>query len=324
MLRLAQIVLLLLLTAGFAQGRLINSEVVRDVSVYLCSHIPTYSHANMNYFAYPVQFCVTLRSDKGIRMTFKGYQTEYRISPDLGGYETCQSSISRHLFKLSQGMNLGVEHQKRVEFNSTNHECPIVAVPTAYPEYVACKFTSNEWYQIEWKSTIRYETFRNGEYGTYWANDTQNFIVKMSEEMRRNGSEHAWLRRLLKLETRLDGCDTTHVLVRFADDWTYSASTVSLTYRIFEGAVKIFADHIGTLSVEGWRELRIPLNRRPGDHEICAQLLNPAVSRHTVCAKIADAVDCPFLPVSSSTSSPSFYSFFTLFSLLLFSISTFP
>ncbi|CAI2305192.1 unnamed protein product [Caenorhabditis sp. 36 PRJEB53466] len=294
----------MLFTGSLCHARLINSEIVKDLSVYLCSHVPTYSHANMNFFSYPVQFCVTLRSDKGIReeirdlqsttslqsrvsiswrqlatahscrLTFKGYQTEYRISPDLGGYETCQTSISRHLFKLSQGMNMGVEHQKRIEFNSTNQECPIVSVPTDYPEYVACKFTSNEWYQVEWTSTIRYETFRNGEYGTYWANDTQNFIVKMSEEMRRNGSEHVWLKRLLKLDTKLDGCDTTNLLIHFADDWNFAASSVSLTYRIFEGSTKIHADYLGTFAVEGWREMNIPLKRIPGDHEICAQLFS--------------------------------------------------
>lgn len=28
---------------------------------------------------------------------------------------------------------MGIEHQKRIEFNSTNQECPIVNVPTVYP-----------------------------------------------------------------------------------------------------------------------------------------------------------------------------------------------
>lgn len=183
----------LLLTGSVSYARLINSEIVKDVSVYLCSHVPTYSHANMNVtirdpfhsssqifsfsptrYNFVLHFVLIreygnsviyhydssfydfreeirdlqsttslqsriqiswrqLATANSCRLTFKGYQTEYRISPDLGGYETCQTSISRHLFKLSQGMNMGIEHQKRIEFNSTNQDCPILNVPTAYP-----------------------------------------------------------------------------------------------------------------------------------------------------------------------------------------------
>ena len=37
---------------------------------------------------------------------------------------------------------MGIENQKRIEFNSTNQECPIVNVPTAYP--VSFEFKSWE------------------------------------------------------------------------------------------------------------------------------------------------------------------------------------
>ena len=79
-----------------------------------------------------------------------------------------------------------------------------------------------------------------------------------------------WFKTLLNF--RLNGCDATKLLIRFADDWTYSANSISLSYRIFEGSTKIHSDHIGTFGVEGWKEMIIPLKRIPGDHEICAQV----------------------------------------------------
>ncbi|CAB3407089.1 unnamed protein product [Caenorhabditis bovis] len=290
-------------------ARQIHPELAKDLSVYTCSHVHPYSHSNMNYLQFPVQFCVSLRSNKGVRdeirdlqsttslqnrvaiswrqlatanscrMTFKGYQSEYQISPDLGGYETCQTSISRHLFQLSQGMNFGAK-PKQILFNSTNPECPIVELPTTYPEYVACKFTSNEWYLVKWSSYIRYETFRNGEYGTYWANDTQTFVVKMSEELRRNGTEHVWLQRLLKVKTRNVGCDKAYILVELADGWSHRANRINVIYRIFEGSMKIHQELVGTYDVDGWNQLETSLKQTPGDHEICVQLINPAISKH--------------------------------------------
>ncbi|CAI5437688.1 unnamed protein product [Caenorhabditis angaria] len=310
-------------------GHLINSEIAKDLSVYICSHGSTYSHANMNFIQYPVQFCVSLRSNKGIRehyrdlqsstslqgtvqiswrqlatansckLTFKGYQTEYRISPDLGGYIPCQNAISRHLFRLSQSMNFGSGQIERIEFNNSNSKCPIENVPTAYPEYISCKLQQNEWYMIEWKSTTRYETFRNGEYGTHWANDTQSFVVKMSEELRRNGTELIWLQRLVKLDSRLNGCDDVKVLVNFADDWTIRTNTITLTYRIFDGTMKIHSKIIGTFDIENWREIQFPLKRTPGDHQICAQMNSPVPSRYLVCRKIVDSMTSVFYEDSS-------------------------
>ncbi|CAD6184725.1 unnamed protein product [Caenorhabditis auriculariae] len=324
--------LFLLLFAWFPAkwARKLEAEVAKDVSVDICSHLPTYSHANMNFFQQPTQFCVAIRSNKNLKdemrdlqsttslksevlvswrqlatstsckLLFKGYQSEYRISPDMGGYEACQNSVSRHLFVLSQAMSVN-KHVDGVKFNASNENCPILMVPSTYTEYVACKFTSDEWYVIDWKSTLRYETYRNGAYGTARFGPTPALPSSFSRQVSSIGM-------VLNINgcngfCRLDGCDKSDVLIRFADNWPTRLNTVNLKYIVRGGTLQLHVEHLATIEVESWVQYTVNLRPVLGVHEVCAQMVAPLASRHSVCSRIVDAVDCPFAAAAVASSS---------------------
>ncbi|VDM83549.1 unnamed protein product [Strongylus vulgaris] len=113
----------------------ITAETPVDFSIHLCTHQRHHSHGHMQYLPQPVRFCVAMKSSKSqrdlvrdqqstvsiksnvlftwrqvtsarhCRFGFKGYQGEYRLSPDFGAYEECQQVTSaRHCrfgFKVS-------------------------------------------------------------------------------------------------------------------------------------------------------------------------------------------------------------------------------
>ncbi|VDM53004.1 unnamed protein product [Angiostrongylus costaricensis] len=198
----------------------ITAETPVDFSILLCTHQRRHIHNHMQYLPQPARFCMTVKSSKSQRdlardqqstvavsssvlfswrgvnsarqcqFGFKGYQGEYRLSPDFGAYEECQYSLSHG--PLSNTL----------QFNSSNSNCPINYLPTTYVDYVSCSLNLNEWYILDWYSSIRYETYHNGVYGTYYANHSTSFVFQPTDNLLRNGTEREWLARLIHLETR--------------------------------------------------------------------------------------------------------------------------
>ncbi|VDO39964.1 unnamed protein product [Haemonchus placei] len=167
-------------------------------------------------------------SARQCRFGFQGYQGEYRLAPDFGAYEECQYVLSRYSHALSEVSNSiqGSDDDKNVcganilsvgslmvlardgplsktlRFNASEPDCPFIYLPTNYADYVSCSLKDNEWYVLDWQSSIRYETYHKGTYGTYYANHTTSFVFQPSDILLRNGTETEWLARLIHLETR--------------------------------------------------------------------------------------------------------------------------
>ncbi|EYC29279.1 hypothetical protein Y032_0006g2882 [Ancylostoma ceylanicum] len=304
----------------------------------------------MQYLPQPARFCVTMKSSKSqrdlardqqstvsikssvlftwrqvtsarqCRFGFQGYQGEYRLSPDFGAYEECQYSLSRHTHALSEVLARGGPLSKSLRFNSSNPDCPINELPTTYADYVSCSLNANEWYILDWHSSIRYETYHNGVYGSYYANHSTSFVFQPSDVLLRNGTESEWLARLLHLETRTNGCDQASLLARFDEYWPYS-STVALHYIVRDGRRISHEDHLITTSVERWLQHDFALHPQPGIHEICAQIIGKPHIRHRVCRIVVDRLECPFPQTSHAAALrlPFVYLAFAFFALLCFS-----
>uniref|UniRef100_A0A1I7VXX6 Uncharacterized protein n=1 Tax=Loa loa TaxID=7209 RepID=A0A1I7VXX6_LOALO len=82
-------------------------------------------------------------------LEYKGYQKNYRISPDLGYYIGCQKALSQYRSQLAI--------RKTPIWNTSNANCPLKSLPKNYEGYLACDFMQGKWYEILFKSTIRYE-----------------------------------------------------------------------------------------------------------------------------------------------------------------------
>ncbi|VDL72190.1 unnamed protein product [Nippostrongylus brasiliensis] len=210
----------------------ISPEIPLDFSIHLCTHHRRHEHGHMQYLPHPPRYCVTMRSSKSqkdlakdrkgttsisstVRFTwrqvtsarqcqfgFQGYQGEYRLSPDFGAYDECQYVLSRHSHALSEVLARGGPLSKALHFNASDPACPFTYLPTTYADYVSCALNSNEWYIMDWQSSIRYDTYHKGNYGSYYANHTTSFVFQPSDNLLRNGTEVEWLARLMHLETR--------------------------------------------------------------------------------------------------------------------------
>ncbi|VBB30884.1 unnamed protein product [Acanthocheilonema viteae] len=68
---------------------------------------------------------------------YKGYQKNYRISPDLGYYIGCQKALSQYISQLAI--------RKTPIWNTSNANCPLKSLPKNYEDYLACDFTHGKW-----------------------------------------------------------------------------------------------------------------------------------------------------------------------------------
>ncbi|CAI4230155.1 unnamed protein product [Auanema sp. JU1783] len=334
-------ILFLLVSFMMSQSLRISPESPADFSIQLCSpQRRQKTHGHMQYFPMPIKYCASIRSSKQRRhlinelrgttshesvvklrwrqvassischMAFKGYQSEYRLTPDFGAYETCQFSLSRHVYDLSELISRGNSAKKtRLHFNSTNAKCPIMELPTSYTDYISCSLIANEWYILEWDSSIRYESFRNGSYGNYWSNYSTNFVFQPTDQLNRNGTETKWLSRLLTIDTKIEGCDKASALVLLDSFWPL-ISKISVVYRVIHHNTKKYEKEIFSNYVDKWSKIDFNLNPLQGTHEICAHLstANMPVIRQKICKIVIDELDCPY--------SSSAYSVFSLIGLL--------
>ncbi|KAJ1362081.1 hypothetical protein KIN20_021497 [Parelaphostrongylus tenuis] len=277
----------------------------------------------MQYLPQPARFCMTVKSSKSQRdltrdqqstvsispsvlfswrringarqcqFGFKGYQGEYRLSPDFGAYEECQYSLSRHTYALSEVLALDGPLSMTLRFNSSNSNCPIDYLPTTYVDYVSCTLNLNEWYVLDWYSTIRYETYHNGAYGTYYANHSTSFVFQPTDNLLRNGTEKEWLARLILLDTKTNGCEDASLLVRYEEHWPYS-STLIIHYYIRDYHRIVHEEHLVTANVDRWLQHDFVLHPKLGVHEVCAQMTDKPRNRHRVCRIVVNRMECPF------------------------------
>ncbi|XGW25088.1 hypothetical protein V3C99_006478 [Haemonchus contortus] len=315
-------------------GIRILPETPIDFSIHLCTHQRRHAHGHMQYLPHPVRYCMTVKSSKsprdlirdrqgaiGItssviftwrqvtsarqcRFGFQGYQGEYRLAPDFGAYEECQYVLSRYSHALSEVLARDGPLSKTLRFNASEPDCPFIYLPTNYADYVSCSLKDNEWYVLDWQSSIRYETYHKG---VYYANHTTSFVFQPSDILLRNGTETEWLARLIHLETRTDGCEDASLLIRFHEYWPLT-STITIYYYIKDGQRISYDSHLVTASVNGWLQQDFSLIPEPGIHEVCVKLNGQPEIRHRVCRVVVDRAECPF-PQSSNAAILPIFSF---------------
>lgn len=69
-------------------------------------------------------------------------------------------------------------------------------------EYLTCSFTRGQWYEISYKSSIRYEIYYKKTYRTFWSNYSSIFLVKPDYSLASNNTELEWLKKLITMKIR--------------------------------------------------------------------------------------------------------------------------
>ncbi|KAK0422550.1 hypothetical protein QR680_007635 [Steinernema hermaphroditum] len=258
---------LLLSVASALDGvnRRIGAERPVDFKIELCSHERHPMHSEtMLFFPETVKYCASLRTNKQhsqleadrrfttflqpvvevtwkaldsydeCTMEFIGYQGEYRLSPDLGYYTSCQRSISQYINHL---------------------------------DYLACDFIENKWYQLEYKSAIKYETFYNKLYHSHWANYSTSYVFKPERVLMRNGTEIDWLHRMVTFKLKRSNCSMIRYLVYLDKDWTVPM-TVFIDYHI-RGK---YSKHLANGTIDEWHNGRFYMFPVDWDHDLCIRV----------------------------------------------------
>ncbi|KAK0422553.1 hypothetical protein QR680_007635 [Steinernema hermaphroditum] len=326
---------LLLSVASALDGvnRRIGAERPVDFKIELCSHERHPMHSEtMLFFPETVKYCASLRTNKQhsqleadrrfttflqpvvevtwkaldsydeCTMEFIGYQGEYRLSPDLGYYTSCQRSISQYINHLVSHTN--------PSWNITNPKCPLQGLPSSYKDYLACDFIENKWYQLEYKSAIKYETFYNKLYHSHWANYSTSYVFKPERVLMRNGTEIDWLHRMVTFKLKRSNCSMIRYLVYLDKDWTVPM-TVFIDYHI-RGK---YSKHLANGTIDEWHNGRFYMFPVDWDHDLCIRLTWPGSKRQTtICRKIARLGECDFSKESSRNSNLS-WTLYLLFAL---------
>lgn len=74
-------------------------------------------------------------------LDYLGYGGEYRLSPDLGYYPTCQKPINQYITQLAASIEIPT-------WNVSTTSCPIQSLPSKYREYLSCELVKNRWYEV--------------------------------------------------------------------------------------------------------------------------------------------------------------------------------
>ncbi|VDK79455.1 unnamed protein product [Litomosoides sigmodontis] len=125
---------------------------------------------------------------------YKGYQKNYRISPDLGYYIGCQKALSQYLSQLAV--------RKIPVWNNSNANCPLKSLPRSYEGYLACDFIQGKWYEIIFTSAIRYELYHEKVYKTFWSNHSSILLIRPNFLIKTKYTEIDWLSKLISLKVR--------------------------------------------------------------------------------------------------------------------------
>ncbi|TKR95232.1 hypothetical protein L596_009429 [Steinernema carpocapsae] len=303
-------------TGGFDGGgvnRKLTVEKPLDFKIELCSHErhPMQSDT-MLFFPEAVKFCASITTSKRhshlevdrryttylqpvvtvtwkaldaydkCKMEFIGYGGEYRLSPDLGYYTSCQRSISQYINHL-------VGHTTPT-WNITNPRCPIQGLPLSYKDYLACDFIENKWYQLEFKSAIKYENYYNKLYHSHWSNYSTSYVFKPERALSRNGTEIDWLHRMITFKVKTSNCSQIRYLVYLDKDWPIPM-TIYIDYYV-RGK---FSKHLANGTIDEWHNGRFYMIPLDWDHDLCIRLTWTGAKRQTtICRKIARKGECDF------------------------------
>uniref|UniRef100_A0A7E4VTU8 Uncharacterized protein n=1 Tax=Panagrellus redivivus TaxID=6233 RepID=A0A7E4VTU8_PANRE len=305
----------------------ISPEKPKDLRLRLCSHErQPMQIETMLYFPEAVKFCASITTNKNVitlakdrqrttflqplvsttireidgtgscKINYMGYGGEYRLSPDLGYYKHCQRSISKYISML-------VDNESKPKWNSTNSQCPIQDLPNTYKDYIACDLIPNRWYELEFRSSIRYEVFHKKTYRQFAANHSSTFLFKPDYTLDRNGTELDWLARLVEVKIRLTQCKKVRYLLRVDDHWNhqYYPLKVTVDYKITADGYTKKSRQVGNGTINHWFAGSFEFEPSPlREHELCAHISydNKSSRSFVICKRIASRGHCSFVEKS--------------------------
>ncbi|KAI6182308.1 hypothetical protein M3Y97_00365900 [Aphelenchoides bicaudatus] len=308
----------------------ISPEKPIDFTIKACSHEKTpMEEDTMLFFPEGYKFCSALRTTKNVislardkqkttylqplvqitlhevgapykcKIDYLGYGGEYRLSPDLGYYPTCQKPINQYITQLSANV-------ETPSWNVSTSNCPIQTLPSKYRDYLSCELNRNRWYELYYKGSIRYEVYHKRRYHQAWSNHTTatvidlkkmktsdplcSFLFKPDNFVERNGSELDWLQRLVELQAKQKNCQKARYMIRVDEAWP-------LPITWFSGA--------------------FPIERSDRTHEVCIQLVwRGSMNRFRLCRTFLKPEECHF--GTNSTQGLLVYSCYWMALLALF------
>ncbi|EFO18016.1 hypothetical protein LOAG_10483 [Loa loa] len=191
-----------------------------------------------------------------------GLSKNYRISPDLGYYIGCQKALSQYRSQLAI--------RKTPIWNTSNANCPLKSLPKNYEGYLACDFMQGKWYEILFKSTIRYEVYHRKVYRTFWSNYSSIFLIRPSFSIKINYTEVDWLPKLISLKVRSISCDDAEFSLNINSNWSQPISFL-IHYRIRLDSHVHYVSLIANRTVEDWMSDTFILIPSRAVHEVCYQ-----------------------------------------------------
>ncbi|CAG9533939.1 unnamed protein product [Cercopithifilaria johnstoni] len=202
---------------------------------------------------------------------YKGYQKNYRISPDLGYYIGCQKALSHYISQLAI--------RKTPIWNTSNPNCPLKSLPKNYEGYLACDFIDGKWYEVIFKSMIRYETYHKKVYRTFWSNYSNILLIQPSFLIKTKYTEVDWLPKLISLKIRSTSCDDAEFSLNINSNWSQPISFV-IHYRIRLDNHVHYVSLIANRTVNDWMTDTFVLIPSNAIHEICYQMSWESYEHH--------------------------------------------
>ncbi|KAM3720339.1 Ferrochelatase [Dirofilaria immitis] len=213
-----------------------------------------------------------MNSPNSCKLEYKGYQRNYRITPDLGYYIGCQKALSQYLSQLAIRKIPPI-------WNTTNANCPLKSLPKDYEDYLACDFIHGKWYEILFKSMIRYEIYYKKVYRTFWSNYSSIFLIRPSFLIKTNYTEIDWLSKLISLKVRPINCDDAEFSVNIDSNWSQPISLI-IHYRIRINNHIHYISLIANRTVEDWMSGTFVLIPSYAIHEVCYQMRWKSYEQH--------------------------------------------
>ncbi|KAI6178737.1 hypothetical protein M3Y98_00534000 [Aphelenchoides besseyi] len=291
----------------------VGPERPLDFKIRSCSLQQPISEDTMLFFPDNLKFCSSIRTSKSVvslakrpttnnvyltlheigspyrcSVQYLGYGGEYRFSPDLGWYPACQKPISNYVSQLA------VSPSNSPVWNVTNSHCPIQSLPSKYRDYLSCDLVKHRWYELSFKSSIRYEVFHKRRYHQAWANHSTAFIFKPDNFVERNGTELGWLQKLIDLQAKQKHCERARYLIK-VDEAFPLPLTVFIDYRIKEDGYIKFLKHLGNGTLDNWFSGAFALEKSDRIHEVCVQFVySGSINRYRICRTFLQPNECRF------------------------------
>uniref|UniRef100_A0AC35TPQ7 FZ domain-containing protein n=1 Tax=Rhabditophanes sp. KR3021 TaxID=114890 RepID=A0AC35TPQ7_9BILA len=287
------VILIFAVQITLTKNRIISPEIPVDFRIKICSHQRhPFKSDIMLYFPEAVKFCASISTNKNKRsldkdkqkttfiepivkivfnainaeyscdIQYTGYHQEYRFSPDLGFYTSCQHSIAQYISSLVEGKN--------TLFDVKNPSCPIQKLPQTAQQYQACDLLQHTWYQVSFHSQIRFETFKNRLYHKHSSNYTTSYIFKPDLMVTKSGNESEWLRSLINFNVHQTNCTTVKFLLQLDKDWPIPIVAI-FDYKIRDANSLKYIRRIDNGTLIHWYNGEFEMIRDLRSHELCVQ-----------------------------------------------------